>query len=100
MREVDGSRERAVSSVGIAEAANGSMQQVSDRSQQLVGNIIDIAVATREQSSASAEIARNVERISTMAQSNRQVVHEVSTAVERLHELSANLEKLVGNFRL
>ncbi|MBI3145060.1 MAG: methyl-accepting chemotaxis protein [Pseudogulbenkiania sp.] len=100
VREVDGSRERAVSSVGIAEAANGSMQQVSDRSQQLVGNIVDIAAATREQSSASAEIARNVERISSMAQSNREVVREVSTAVERLHELSANLEKLVGNFRL
>ncbi|EEG07211.1 methyl-accepting chemotaxis protein [Pseudogulbenkiania ferrooxidans] len=100
VREVDGSRERAVSSVGVAQAADGSMQQVSHCSQQLVGNIVDIAAATREQSSASAEIARHVEQISAMAQSNRDVVQEVSAAAEQLHTLSANLEQLVGHFRL
>jgi methyl-accepting chemotaxis protein/methyl-accepting chemotaxis protein-2 (aspartate sensor receptor) len=47
------------------------MNTVLGRSQGLVASIVDIAASTREQSSASQEIAQNVERISAMAQSNR-----------------------------
>lgn len=100
VNEVSASRERVDHSVRVAQEANGAMRTVSQCSQDLMHSIADIAASTREQSAASSEIAQNVERISNMAQSNGQVVHEVTTAVARLRELSANLEGLVGHFRL
>jgi methyl-accepting chemotaxis protein len=98
--DVSSGRERVDSSVRVAEQANQAMRSVSQCSQDLVRSIGDIAASTREQSAASSEIAQNVERISNMAQSNVQVVHEVAAAVTRMRELSSNLERLVSNFRL
>ncbi|WP_174873069.1 methyl-accepting chemotaxis protein [Vogesella oryzae] len=94
------SSELVAVSVGIAEEANQAMQQVRDKSNELVLGIGDIAASTREQSSAASEIAQNVERISSMAQNNSHIASEVRSEVEQLRELSANLERLVGNFRL
>ncbi|UTH72879.1 methyl-accepting chemotaxis protein [Chromobacterium sp. IIBBL 290-4] len=87
-------------SVAIAEQANRAILEVNERSSQLAASIIDIAAATREQSSASVEIAQNVERISSMAQANSQVVGDVSASVTQLRELAADLEQLVGHFKL
>ncbi|MNT73370.1 Methyl-accepting chemotaxis protein (MCP) signaling domain protein [compost metagenome] len=98
--EVKRSTELVSVSVGIAEEANVAMKGVYEKSVDLVGNIGDIASSTREQSNATSEIAQNVERISTMAQSNSEVAREVRAAVEQLREQSASLEALVGNFRL
>ncbi|WP_252346126.1 methyl-accepting chemotaxis protein [Paludibacterium sp. B53371] len=100
VNDVSGTRGRVDMSVKVAEEANEAMRSVLQCSQDLATSIADIAASTREQSNASSEIAQNVERISNMAQSNSQVVHEVSSSVLRLRELSANLERLVSNFKL
>ncbi|WP_047244486.1 methyl-accepting chemotaxis protein [Chromobacterium subtsugae] len=98
--DVQRSSQQVDLSVGIAEEANQAMREVQGYNQQLVTSIVDIAAATREQSSASLEIAQNVERISSMAQNNNQVVSEVSQAVKQLRELSGGLEQLVSHFKL
>nr|WP_199065972.1 methyl-accepting chemotaxis protein [Chromobacterium sp. ASV5] len=98
--DVQNSSNQVDHSVAIAENANQAMLEVMERSRELLASIADIASSTREQSQASQEIAQNVERISSMAQSNSHVVHEVSASVSQLRELSSNLERLVGNFRL
>ena len=100
VQEVKNSTKRVSISVGIAEEANQAMSSVYEKSVALCNNIGDIASSTREQSSATAEIAQNVERISNMAQSNSHIAREVRASVEALHTQSANLERLVGNFRL
>jgi len=100
VNEVERTRTLVVNSAGITEEANLAMRQVSERTETLTSRMIDIAASTREQSAASVEIAQNVERISTMAQSNGQVVGEVAESVARLRELSERLEGLVGHFRL
>jgi methyl-accepting chemotaxis protein/methyl-accepting chemotaxis protein-2 (aspartate sensor receptor) len=97
--DVQKSSQLVGNSVAIAEDANQAMQTVLDRSHGLVGSIVDIASSTREQSAASLEIAQNVERISSMAQSNSDVVRQVAASVSHLRELSARLEALVGDFR-
>lgn len=98
--EVERTRGLVDSSVAVTEEANQTMYKVSEHTGGLVTRMVDIASATREQSSASVEIAQNVERISNMAQSNGQVVGEVAEAVAQLRVLADNLERLVGNFRL
>lgn len=100
VNDVSGTRERVDMSVKVAEEANEAMRSVLQCSRDLAASIADIAASTREQSNASNEIAQNVERISNMAQSNGQVVHEVFDSVLRLRELAGNLERLVGNFKL
>jgi methyl-accepting chemotaxis protein/methyl-accepting chemotaxis protein-2 (aspartate sensor receptor) len=100
VNDVSGTREKVDLSVKVAEEANEAMRSVLQCSRDLMASIGDIAASTREQSHASSEIAQNVERISNMAQSNSQVVHEVTSAVRRLRELSGNLERLVSNFKL
>jgi methyl-accepting chemotaxis protein/methyl-accepting chemotaxis protein-2 (aspartate sensor receptor) len=100
VEDVKAARERVEASVDAANKANEAMHTVLQCSEDLVRSIVDIAASTREQSTASSEIAQNVERISNMAQSNGQVVHEVSASVQTLRELSANLERLVSNFRV
>ncbi|WP_422614109.1 methyl-accepting chemotaxis protein [Chromobacterium amazonense] len=69
--DVQNSSQQVDLSVGIAEEANQAMREVQNYNRQLVASIVDIATATRQQSSASQEIAQNVERISGMAQSNK-----------------------------
>ncbi|MBA8735147.1 methyl-accepting chemotaxis protein [Chromobacterium violaceum] len=98
--DVQHSSQQVDLSVGIAEEANQAMREVQDYNGQLVTSIVDIASATREQSSASVEIAQNVERISSMAQGNNLVVREVSAAVNQLRGLAEGLERLVGHFKL
>jgi len=94
------SRDLVAVSVDIAHAANQAMQTVQEKSHTLVLSIGDIASSTREQSSATTEIAQNVERISNMAHANSGIAREVRSEVEQLRELSGNLERLVSNFRL
>ncbi|WP_283148791.1 methyl-accepting chemotaxis protein [Silvimonas soli] len=98
--DVAHTRDQVVGSVSVTDEANSTMGQVRSHTGELVTRMVDIAAATREQSSASLDIARNVERISTMAQSNGHVVGEMAAAVQQLNTLAANLERLVGNFRL
>ncbi|MGC0153239.1 methyl-accepting chemotaxis protein [Chromobacterium vaccinii] len=100
VRDVRDSSAQVDLSVGIAAEANQAMREVQDYNRQLATSIVDIAAATREQSSASQEIAQNVERISGMAQGNDQTVREVSESVGRLRELAGELERLVGHFKL
>ncbi|MDN0083358.1 methyl-accepting chemotaxis protein [Crenobacter sp. SG2305] len=98
--EVERTRGLVVESVDVTEAADQSMRQVSERTDELMTRMIDIAASTREQSAASIDIAQNVERISTMAQANSEVIGEVAESVSQLRELSDRLEGLVGSFRL
>ncbi|KZE32475.1 methyl-accepting chemotaxis protein [Crenobacter luteus] len=100
VREVQRTSGLMNDSVAVAGEANESMRHVRERTGELVTRMVDIAAATREQSSASAEIAQHVERISGMAQANGETVGEVAAAVAELTALSARLESLVGNFRL
>jgi methyl-accepting chemotaxis protein/methyl-accepting chemotaxis protein-2 (aspartate sensor receptor) len=100
VNDVSASRTRVENSVRVADEANAAMLSVLQCSQKLALSIGDIAAATREQSAASKDIAVNIERINTMAQSNGVVVHEVAEEVARLRELAALLESLVGHFHL
>ncbi|MCW3480342.1 methyl-accepting chemotaxis protein [Neisseriaceae bacterium JH1-16] len=98
--EVERTRGLVVNSADVTSTANQSMRQVSERTDELMTRMVDIAASTREQSAASVDIAQNIERISNMAQANGEVIGEVATSVAQLRMLSDKLESLVGNFRL
>ncbi|MDK2124384.1 methyl-accepting chemotaxis protein [Parachitinimonas caeni] len=86
-------------SVAISHEAASAIGGVGQATEKLVNNIGEIADSTREQAAASTDIARNVEKISVMAQSNRDVVASVSVDVDTLGKLSTSLTQLVARFK-
>jgi len=56
--------------VRMAARAGDSMVQIEASSRNMISSVSDISAALREQSSASTQIAQNVERIAAMAEEN------------------------------
>ncbi|TJZ72962.1 methyl-accepting chemotaxis protein [Chitiniphilus eburneus] len=87
-------------SVARSREAAGSLVDIRQRADSLVDSVRQIADATREQASASTDIAQHIERISNMAQQNNDVVDQVSLAVSDLDRLSSSLRGIVNRFRI
>ena len=61
---------------------------------------IQVATATEEQSSVVGEINRNVEDINQLTMETADIAHQLTASSRSLQQLSGELDKLVGNFRL
>ncbi len=102
-------------------AAVDSMQQVqkevqdgaatSKQTQDILVNIVSaanevnelaqsIANATTEQKTASTDIAVSLEKISTIAEENSASIHQVNRSANQLAETAAELQGMVGQFKL
>ncbi|WP_269532898.1 methyl-accepting chemotaxis protein [Chitinimonas sp. BJYL2] len=92
-------REQIASGVEISHKASSAIGAVQGETARLVGDVSVIADSTREQAAASTDIAQNVERISTMAQTNSHAVADMAHSVAELEALSRSLGELVGRFR-
>ncbi len=86
--------------VALSNQAGASMAQINDGAQQVLAAVREISLALSEQSTASNEIAQNVERIATMASENSVAVHQTTATADLLESLAANLRKQVERFQL
>ncbi|WP_296218763.1 methyl-accepting chemotaxis protein [Pseudomonas sp. UBA2684] len=95
--------------VGVALVNNGVEQanqageaivQIRDGSSRVISVVDQISIALREQTEASQDVARNVERIAQMSQQNSQAVEETSLTAHSLNQLAKGLEQQVAQFRL
>ena len=59
-----------------------------------------ISMALREQSAASQDVARNVERIAQMAETNSHSIEGASRNASSIQHLAQSLDKQVAQFRL
>jgi methyl-accepting chemotaxis protein len=66
----------------------------------VVEKVAGISMALREQSVASGEIARNVERVAAMAAENCTIVAGNAATAGQLEQLSEALEAGVNRFKL
>jgi methyl-accepting chemotaxis protein len=60
----------------------------------------EISRSINTQRDATQEIARNIERIATMSQQSNAIVQRTVTAVKGMEQVSANLSKTVGRFKV
>jgi methyl-accepting chemotaxis protein len=60
----------------------------------------DITTSIRQQSEASSDIARNVEKISQMSEENHAAIESISKQIRSLNELSSELQTSVSRFRV
>ncbi|USH01265.1 methyl-accepting chemotaxis protein [Grimontia kaedaensis] len=90
--------EEMTSSVAQASDANSAMEEIEAIIMMISDMSSQIAQAASEQSTTSADIARNVEHISFIADSSYTAMQDVAGASERLDEQAVNQNELVHRF--
>ena len=93
-------RNQSLEVVAQADAANGALGQITAHITQISDMNIQVATATEEQSSVVGEINRNVEDINQLTMETADIAHQLTESSRSLQQLSGELDKLVGNFRL
>ena len=93
MRRVD-------SGVALAGQAGEAIGRIKASAEEVVGVVDSISAALREQSAASNDIARKVEKIAQMSEQNTAAVQNTATTARDLGQLSAFLESAVKRFNI
>ncbi|WP_350647191.1 methyl-accepting chemotaxis protein [Pseudomonas sp. HY13-MNA-CIBAN-0226] len=97
---MDAGVEQVKLGVDLANQAGEAIVNIRDASSNVVSVVNMISLALREQTAASQDVARNVERIAQMSQQNSQAVEETSETAKGLQVLAQSLESQVGKFKL
>lgn len=71
-----------------------------DSSVRMKSAIHDVSASLKEQSAASTELAKHVERIAQMTEENSAAVQETATAASTLSDLASRMQGMVGQFRV
>lgn len=87
------------SGVEQASQAGKAIVAIRQASASVVGVVDQISLALREQTVASQDVARNVERIAHMSMENSEAVADTSRTAQGLQQLAVSLEKHVASFR-
>ncbi len=93
-------RSQSLAVVTQADEANGALGQITAHITQINDMNIQVATATEEQSSVVGELNRNVEDINQLTMETADIAHQLTDASRGLQQLSGELDKLVGHFRL
>ncbi|MFQ2614556.1 MULTISPECIES: methyl-accepting chemotaxis protein [Aeromonas] len=93
-------RNQSLRVVTQADEANGALDQITGHITQISDMNIQVATATEEQSSVVGELNRNVEDINQLTMETADIAHQLTESSRSLQQLSGELDKLVGNFRL
>jgi len=86
--------------VSLAARASDAMKRIHDGATQVIASVNDISSALREQSQASSSVARNVEQIAQMAESNNAAVNETASTAQELERLASDLQGQMRRYRL
>ena len=86
--------------VMLTNRAGQAMSDIQGSAQQVLVTVSDISSSLREQSCASNEIARNVERIAQMAEENSTAVSANAETAAHLEMLSTGLNQEIQRFKL
>jgi methyl-accepting chemotaxis protein len=86
--------------VEMAESAGKAITEISESSGQVLVVVEQISLALREQTAASQDVARNVERSAQMAEQNNLSVQDLLRSSNDLNQLAIGLKQEVGRFRL
>jgi methyl-accepting chemotaxis protein len=90
---------RVATGVEQAMLAGGAIDEIQARSRQVAEAVSEITVALREQTSASTEIAQNVERIAQMAEENNAAAGGNAVTANNLRQLAETLSSEMARFR-
>jgi methyl-accepting chemotaxis protein len=81
---------------GGAESLNGVTRAADD----VTTMSRNISAATVEQTQASEDVARNMERITQLIEGNLQAARQATAAANELLDTSGDLKAMIGGFRI
>ena len=84
--------------VNLASQAGDALADINVGSKNVLTMVHDIASAVQEQTTASHQIAENIERISIMAQDSSSSMEQMSEEAESLGKISATLKDAISLF--
>jgi len=86
--------------VETAGTAGAAIVEIRDSSEKVLHVVDQISFALREQTAASQDVARNVERTAQMAEMNNVSVQELLKTSGGLKNLATSLQRVVSKFQL
>ena len=92
--------DQANSGLTLAQSAGTVIELIGDGSSRIVSAVDQISAALHQQSAASQDVARSVESIAHMAQTNSDAVDQVSRNASSIRDLANSLEQQVARFKL
>jgi methyl-accepting chemotaxis protein len=84
----------------MAAKTGAAMAEINGGAHRVLEGVGDILSALREQSSASREIAVNVERVAQMSEQNNVALQSVSVAAECLRVQVSELDRSIEHFKI
>lgn len=88
------------SGVALAEQAQSAIDAISNNANEINQLVHDISLALKEQTTASQDVARNVEQVAQLSEENSRAVMQTADATVHLKTLASQLDKAVHSFRL
>ncbi len=90
--------EQVLQGVALAQKAGTALDDINHGAQEAVHMVHEIANAVSEQSTASIDIANNVERISVMTQENSASLDQISAEATHLDKTASALKQAISAF--
>ena len=84
----------------LAKQAGASIGEIQSGAERVVGVVSDISSALKEQSKASAEIARNIDTIAQMVEANNSSAEQAALGAQQLQRLAEGLSASVRSFHV
>ena len=100
VHEMDSAVSRVATGVAMAEQAGAAMQGITQGSERVQLAVSSISDALSEQSSASHEVASNVEHIAQMAEENSAASASAASTARELQLLSDSVRAATARFRV
>ncbi|HKO88103.1 MAG TPA: methyl-accepting chemotaxis protein [Burkholderiales bacterium] len=95
---MESSTGQVLQGVQLASKAGDALANINSGARDALGMVHDIALAVKEQSTASSQIADNVEQISAMVQQNTAGLEQMSRDAAALDKVAANLKNAISLF--
>ncbi|WP_375139468.1 methyl-accepting chemotaxis protein [Pseudomonas entomophila] len=84
----------------LTQSANVAIEQIRGGSGRIIGVVDQISMALNEQTAASQDVARSVERIAQMAQESSERIRGAAQGAANIEQLAHALDRQVAQFRL
>ncbi len=86
--------------IDSSERAGVVLNKIISIMEKVTSSSLQVANASREQTTATEEISKNLDGINTVAQNSTQSIHQISEVAENLQNIVRNLSSLVKQFEL
>ena len=92
--------QRVGAGVEMIQEAGAAMARIQQGADAVKSAVSDIANAATEQRNASNDIARNVEHIAQMAETNASAVQQAANVANELEQEALRVQQVLGHFQL